>query len=366
MRVGILTFHFVNNYGGVLQAYALRRFCEKKFSVDVEIIDYRNPFVRFTDMVRLLPITRNTKAFVRGFVTFPQRLDRIKRYRLFIKNYLKLSDKRYMTGISLRHCPPLYDKYICGSDQIWNPIITGGVDSTYFLDFVKDKQNTCAYAPSFGTNQIHSFFLNKMKKYISNINFLSLRESRSGEYVKSWCDRKVSTMIDPTFLLDFDEWQNIAYYEGEELPQEYILVYIMQSNYAVYEYVKEIKKQFNLPVVDISRYGYRPDIIDRSIVNAGPAEFLALFANASVVCTNSYHGLVFSMIFNKRLYLIRSQNFALRMINLLEVLEIPTDDLTQAEGLVNVIYNYEHLKEVVRKEREKSYQYLRDFLYGKE
>lgn len=360
MKLGIITFHFVNNFGGLLQTYALYHTIHEKIGMEVELIDYRNWFIRFTDTVRLFPITKNRKAFVSGLKSFRQRIERKKRFNAFLHTEFVMS-KMYRSSIAMKMNPPKNDKYICGSDQIWNPIITGGVVSAYYLEFVNDSTKTCAYAPSFGTGNIPAFFQKRIKKKLENIGMLSVREKSSKADVKAWTGRGAERLIDPTFLMDATRWRKVEKC-NIELPEHYILVYIMQSNYNIYEHVANIRAEFNLPVVDISRYGYNPGCVDDTLIGIGCSEFLHLFDHADIVCTNSYHGLVFSLIFGKRLFLVPSQNFAMRMENLLDLLKIKGFDMSSSNEIRELKYDKDALEDIVKLEREKALSYLRKFI----
>lgn len=153
MKVGIITFHFVNNFGGALQAYALRRVVAEQCNAEAEIIDYKNWFIRLTDSIRMLPITRNFQELKSGLKTMEMRFERKKKFNLFINKNIKLT-RKYSSHLSLSINPPSDDKYICGSDQIWNPFLTMGVSSNYYLKFESDPKNKISYAPSFGTDGI--------------------------------------------------------------------------------------------------------------------------------------------------------------------------------------------------------------------
>ena len=158
-KVGIITFHFVNNYGGVLQAYALQNVVSE-MGYDVCIIDYRNWFIRLTDAIRIFPISKRIDVIFSGFMTMSARKGRIKKINSFVEKELRLSPRVNKFNI-FNKCGH-FDKYICGSDQIWNPFLTGGVDTSYYLSFVKENCKKIAYAPSFGTGKIPFIFLRKM------------------------------------------------------------------------------------------------------------------------------------------------------------------------------------------------------------
>lgn len=360
MKIGIITFHFVNNFGGGLQAYALQRVIRNKFEAEAEIINYQNWFIKFTDFVRIFPITRNKSAILSGMRTFSERFERKRQFANFLNTNFNIS-KKYKSYFELKNNPPKYDKYICGSDQIWNPYITCGVARPYWLSFVKEGGDKCAYAPSLGTGSIANYYIKQMKREIQKIDYLSIRESQSANQIKEWIGREAEVLIDPTFLLGKAEWREVADYDIKT-PEHYILVYIMQSDYCVYDYVKQIKEQYKLPVVDISRYGYNPGFVDASIIGIGPAQFLGLFDKADIVCTNSYHGLVFSLIFGKKLYLIPSKTFGLRMVNLLKLLQIDQSKMINSNDIEELEYDVTKVERAIKDEREKAFAFLRGFI----
>ncbi|MCQ2518975.1 MAG: polysaccharide pyruvyl transferase family protein [Lachnospiraceae bacterium] len=363
MKIGLITFHFVNNFGGALQTYSLQKYIKNNFNVDsVHVIDYRNWFIRFTDTVRLFPITKNKKAFISGLKTMGQRLHRKKKFDSFLKENVLLS-KKYRSSIGLKLCPPKYDGFVCGSDQIWNPIITGGVTPAYYLSFVKNRNRVCSYAPSFGTSKISPIFEKKMKKYISSIGKLSVREHQAALTIDEWLDVCPTELIDPTFLIENETWDEISHI-NVKLPEHYILIYVMQSNYKIYDYAKQIMDIYNLPVVDISRYGYNPGYISQTLIDVGPSEFIYLFKNADIVCTNSYHGLAYSLIFRKKLYLLPCKSFSARIMNLLDLLQIDKSSVCDEDSVNELIYNPAYVEEVISKKKEEAYIYLNDFIKG--
>lgn len=357
MRIGIVTFHFVNNFGGALQAYALRRAVEENCNVEAEIIDYRHWFIRLTDRIRLLPISSNIKEIVSGIMTMRQRISRRNRFGNFTKDNNKLS-RKYINHKQIEKSPPLDEKYICGSDQIWNPVITMGVSPVYFLEFEKDSHNKIAYAPSFGTDRISNRYRKKISKYLERIGFLSVREKSGQELIESMVGRKAERHIDPTFLLEKEEWEKIGK-NPLVSDEKYILLYIMQRDMEVYEYAKKIKEQMGLKLIEISRYGYQPEFVDETLIDVGPAEFLGLFRDATYICTNSYHGLTYSIIFEKDFCLIPSKRFRTRIDNLLDLLRIEVAGEEEWDTLT-ARYDKEHVRNVINEERNKTFKYLQE------
>ena len=358
-KVGIITFHFVNNFGGNLQAYALRRVVEQKCNTDAELIDYRNWFIRFTDTVRLLPITTNFAEIKSGIKTMGQRLGRRRKFINFTKENNKLS-RRYINHWQLNANPPGDDKYICGSDQIWNPFLTCGLSHNYFLRFEANPDNKIAYAPSFGTSGVEPRYQKKLDKYLNEIGHLSVRETSGQTFIKDLSNRDAIRVIDPTFLLTKEEWEAVGK-NPLKSDEPYMLLYIMQRDDEMYGYAKKLKEKLGIKVVEISRYGYQPGFVDETLIDVGPDEFLGLFRDAAYVCTNSYHGLAFSVIFQKELCLVPCKRFRARISNLIDLLHI---DISSCQDDDSLIANYDkvYVQQNIEKERKKALSYLNESL----
>ena len=360
MKTGIITFHFVNNFGGVLQAYALSHVLAEECETESLVVDYRNRFITFTDAIRMFPVTKNPEEFISGLNTMRMRRKRTELFWRFVHENIVLT-KTYHSIHELRRDPPDCARFICGSDQIWNPIITGGIDSAYYLDFAPKGAKRISYAPSFGISSIPQKFAEKIQAMLLKFDGLSVREQESIKIVKTLTGKEAEAFIDPTLLMSSEQWMEVA--KNPRTPEKYILLYIMQNDANIYEYVKKIKENFGLPVVAISRYGYHPSAVDHVLVDIGPAEFLGLFQNADVVCTNSYHGLIFSLIFEKTLFLVPSKNFSSRMSNLLQLLKIDVGDHLNHSDLYCVKYEPAKVRNIVETEREKALSYLRHNLW---
>lgn len=356
MRIDIITFHFVNNFGGALQAYALQKAIVGECDADVEIIDYRNWFIRFTDTVRLFPITTNLKELLSGLLTLEQRLKRVKKFHQFVNQHFSLS-KYYSCSKALNQDPPVADRYICGSDQIWNPTITLGVASPYYLYFVKERKKKIAYAPSFGNSTVKKSYHAQIRKYLSSFAALSVREQSGVDFIQKLTGCKAECLIDPTFLLSKSEWEHVA--SDTKVTGPYMLLYIMQRDEEVYEYARKLKEATNLRLIEISRYGYRPDFVDETIIDIGPSEFLGLFKNAEYICTNSYHGFAFSILFEKKFCIVPSKRFRARIDNLAQLLEIELPKAIPNFEVADVTYDKQKVLKIIEHEKRKAIAYLK-------
>ncbi|AOR24583.1 polysaccharide pyruvyl transferase family protein [Clostridium taeniosporum] len=361
MKVGIVTFHFVNNFGGALQTYALSEVVTELNKEKTIIIDYRHWFIRFTDFIRVFPITTNVKEVLSGLTTFKERIGRIKKFQKF-NNDNFLTSSLYTSEKKLNQCTPQCDKFICGSDQIWNPIITLGVCSPYYLNFVKDKEKKISYAASFGVTEINSKYYSNIEKYLQQFKAISVREKEGVDLVKKISGIDAECLIDPTFLLTKEQWIKIA--EEPKNKEPYILVYMMQKNDSVYEYARKIKEILNIKVIDISRYGFKQDFVDEVCIDIGPKEFVGLFNNASYVCTNSFHGLAFSLILEKNFFIVPSTRFNSRIGNLMNIFNLELIKDINKDVIEKESYDKNEIRKIMNKERQKSISFLKKNLFN--
>lgn len=147
-KIGILTSQKAVNYGASLQMYALQK-TVKELGAEAEIIDYDCP--RISDCYQAFPlrVLVHPRLFWHAVLNYKEQSHRNQKFEQFEKKHMTFSEKLGKKALS--HVADRYDAYIVGSDQVWNPLITGG-DSAYFLDFVKDRQKKFAYAASFGVS----------------------------------------------------------------------------------------------------------------------------------------------------------------------------------------------------------------------
>lgn len=176
-----------------------------------------------------------------------------------------------------------YDAFICGSDQVWNPIYQD-VSKIRFLTFAKPNKRI-ALAPSFGVAEIPESRKKIYTEWLQGIDFLSVREESGAKIIKELVGRKVPVLIDPTLMLKVEEWDQIANKPVGFDKKLYLLTYFLGNKTKTYE--KEIKKlayEKNLQIVDLS------EISKFEYYTYGPAEFLWLVKNAEYICTDSFQG----------------------------------------------------------------------------
>lgn len=342
MKTAILTFQDAENYGAALQAFALKRICEE-YS-DVEILNYYNDyFHRDTSGMGI-------KALLKRILNGRCSAQKTERYYDF--------QKKYLTGAmepikkeKLKELDGQYDYFITGSDQVWN-LDCSGNDLSYFLDFVKISKKV-SYAASFGTS---SYKADIIKRWLSDYFKISVREKTGMDIINKTLGKEVPVVLDPTLLLDKNEWTKIF---DLDFAENYVLIYEVLTGKYLFEQAKAFAVKHGLKLICITSTN-KVRIGGQIIRNAGPIEWLRLFAGASYIFTNSFHGLAFSINFNKQFFvelLPPPAQTNTRIIELLEKTNLLCRDSSKANELDEI--QYEIINTVVEKERQNSINYLR-------
>lgn len=316
MKILTITCHRPHNYGAVLQAYALNRFLQKR-GHDARVIDYTSKsHGGISDKYKNNLLAKA----VRGILLFPDRLKGNKVFGEFIKNNISLTERSYFSHRELVDNPPSADLYITGSDQVWNCDIPVGKDDAYFLDFSGPNAKKISYAASMATDLLPD---NQKKRYYNllyDFHAISVREPSSVSILKSIGIDAVS-VLDPVYLLDKREWVDLA--EKADYKEPYVLVYSFNRQKNVFDFAKKIAKEKNLKVYSVNTRWL--DIINRTdkyFWSVSPQKFLSLILNADIVVTNSFHGISFSIIFEKYFFAFTKETGNSRIIDLLKSLHL--------------------------------------------
>lgn len=221
---------------------------------------------------------------------------RNKMYKKFNKNWLTFLPK--VNGWKeLSEQSAKFDHVIVGSDQLWRPSnIVGGF---FTLEFVPDNVDKIALSTSFGVSKLPKNIYKRTEKFLSRINSISVREDTGKKIVKQLTGKKVPVVCDPTMLLNRSQWMEIQQQEPI-IDGEYILVYFMGDNFIHRDFVKKLKKFTGYKIVGLMHgatyVASDEGFADEEPYNVGPAEFINLIRNAKYMCTDSFHGTVFSIL----------------------------------------------------------------------
>lgn len=299
-----MTWYTYRNYGTVLQAYALHD-AIKRLGYEVSMLNYdpetghgasRTHSWRKASVLR--PIAA-AKHIVLGDLPLSSSL-RESLFADFISETINVTPPVQFDGSSgEQRTIATFDGFVCGSDQIWSPRF---YNPHYYLDFVDEPHKKIAYAPSFGCDTIVDQGLSsRIAAHLADFGNVSVRENSGAELVRDLTGRDVPIAVDPTLLLDQDDWSALS--SDSAVPDSpYCLCYFLGNNRDNWAAAEKVAATLGLPVVIIPVFDR--DWRRRSSLDApvGPKEFLGLLEHATCVCTDSFHGMVFATIFGTPLY----------------------------------------------------------------
>lgn len=361
-KVGIVTFHTADNYGAVLQAYALQEYVKRHIGYDVKIIDFNTPihekehhvFRLVSDPIRMIVYNVSILPYYYALKK------RIKRFEQFRCSMLYLSEHRYISENDFIENMEALDFYISGSDQVFNPKVR--YSNCYYLGFEKHGGKKVAYAPSFGIASFTEDEIKYIKQMVSDFDALSCRESVGAAFLTSITGRNVPTVCDPVFLLTKQEWEEILISPCEKNP--YIFVYDLLGGYEDIKLARKISGACgNIPIICATtrtRVWYKGVKILR---NLGPRELLGYIAKSEFVVTDSFHGTSLSLVFGKKVVsYIASKNTSSRIESLASLLNIKNQIVYDVQSFIYQTVKFYNYSSYLKKVSESSKKYLREIL----
>lgn len=295
MRIGILTLPLHKNYGGILQAYALQKYLH---DIEYEVIlldrQWNKGYLdRFKGLLKKIlfrkkintekQIGKHSSYFVNKYINKTQVLD---------------SERKLKEGVAKLNL----DAIIVGSDQVWRLEYTKAFSMNYFFDFLRESgMKKISYAASFGEDSWeHSEEITKkISQLLSKFNAISVREDSSIRLCKENFDVLVEHHIDPTMLLEVDEYINLVNLEKEQKSKGDILVYMLDMDNDKQKTIDAIADCIGgtLFSVNVKSVNSNDKLEDR--IYPTVTSWLKGFQDAKFVITDSFHGAVFSILFNK-------------------------------------------------------------------
>ena len=360
MKLGIITYHRAVNYGAVLQAYALNRYINE-LCIPSEIIDYRCDYIEdLYSLSKKHQHDNSLKQLIRYLLEYKFKKKCGARFQKFRKSELGLSDMSYNKD-EIANTNSIYDLFLTGSDQVWNYACTN-YDKAYFLDFVDDSCKKNSYAASFGFDEIPQEIKEEYSNLLGDFKNISVREDDGVRIVNELIFKNAVHTLDPTLLLTADEWASII--PKAPLKKNYILVYTFGLTENIINQAKALSKLTGLRILRISNGIYKNNSGIKYIRAVGPIEFLNLFKNASYIITNSYHGTLFSINFNKKFFLERLDevNLNTRVNSILTLLCLKDRLIPGCDSDLLREINYEKVNEIIQQERIKSTNFLKEII----
>lgn len=339
MKIGIITFHDTTNYGANLQAYSLQKIISN-LGYNCEIINYQCenikkrelPFINFRGTLR---------NFLSSLLHYPKRAVKHNKLIKFMKMHEKLSDKTY-TRQNIRDSNFVYDKFIVGSDILWNLSISGN-DFSYFLDFVDDTKKKFSFATSVGEPWDEKG-KTKAAEYLLRFDKISVRENEAVSWISELVKDEPYLVCDPTMLIESDEWSKLS--EKQKF-KNYVLVYL--PNQKCLDDAKIYAANHNLKIVELTFY----DSIGM---------FLSKIKYADCIFTGSYHGFLFSLYFHTNIMFYNFQDTS-RMRFLSKKFNIENHDATNLTEIKNIPpVEWDYVDKVRTEFRTSSLAYLKEIL----
>ncbi len=364
MKVILTTVFSAFNYGSSLQALAGKRIIEKT-GYECELVKLKSLIkgrdVRIgklmTILFRSIFLNKNNslKTYNNSYNKTLVEGTECKFFN-FTDTYLKPQEVTYG---ELKRMAEESIACFSGSDQIWNSS-TLYVDPLYYLRFAPQYKRV-ALSPSFGRDFIADYNKEKMRKWIIDYPYLSVREDSGVKLIKELTGRDATHLLDPTLIINSEEWKSILCIEDK--PNDYILAYFLDepSDYAK-KCLKKLKEKLDCKILAIP---YKFEYMDYSdsIIAAGPKEFVELVANAKVVCTDSFHGTVFAINMHTPFFTYEREYGSAnkqseRVLSILRKVDML--DHYQPKNVVEELNNldFEHSEEILNVERKKAYDYV--------
>lgn len=371
-KVGIITLNGYVNYGNRLQNYALqevikalgfecetiidRSFIDKSYIIKSKSDKVKRYLNRDIKQIYLKLHNKINKNKIKQL-----KLERTTKFKNFSIQYINETDFVIEKGNISKELEKQYEYFVAGSDQIWNPF-SSSVSEVSFLTFAS-KHKRISYAPSFGVYDIPKEERENYKKWLLEMEHISVREDAGAKIVKDLTKREVPVVVDPTMLLNKEEWMYIAKKSNNKPKNKYILTYLLGGgNKEHKKNIKDIAKKYKLEVVNLG------DINDEKHYINGPSEFIDYINDATVFITDSFHGCVFSMLLNipfvvcNRVGQDSKTSMESRIDTFLDKFELQERRYTNINNMDIFKCDYTKSNKILEIERKESWDYLRSSL----
>lgn len=376
--IGLVTCFWVKNYGSALQSYATQNILDK-LNMENETINYsvaNEPLLRRLNIIlHKLRYPSVRKAKIDKYINKKELhkseeyekgvKDRIQAFDSFIKDHIRFSeqikDRKHLEEQSLK-----YSTIIVGSDQLWLP---ENIEEDYYtLTWVPKGIKKVSYATSFGVSTIPSMIRKKTREFLMEMDGISVRELSGVNIVKEISGKNAEIVLDPTLLLTRKEWDNLDK-RNRMIEEKYIFCYFMAKGQKKRKFAENLKEKTGYKIIVLKHLDeFIPEdenFGDYAPYDIGPIEFINLIKYAEYVCTDSFHGTVFSIINHKDFFTFSryekevQESTNTRLVSLLKLLGLE-NRMNNDEIMNATITNYDDVDRKLLKLRDNSLTYLKD------
>lgn len=373
-NIGIITLYRGYNYGTSLQAYALKKVIgELGYYATILWTDenaHSGRDIRINKVLRMgVRMLIHPDLFKHTIEAYNRSLrqpldDAIKsKFIEFEKKYLQVKGLPFQKLKDFAYAADT-QALVCGSDQIWSAA-GANIEPLYYLQFAPQNKRV-AYAPSFGASEIPAYNKALIKKYLQGFHRISVREKRGAEIVKELLGIDVPVLIDPTLLLDWNEWKDGAN------NKDYILLYFLdEPSDDTIDYIQWLADNIAAEVYALPyRFKKYEKLTFLKYITAGPEEFVSLVSDAKFVLTDSFHGTAFSINFNVPFYTF-ARNYGSvrqtsRITSLLQTFGLEKQYIECVQQVIKSVpsLDFTRSNEILTEQRKKAEKYLKETLNG--
>ncbi len=353
------------NYGSALQTYALQKAIDKidPLKYQTVVLDYCPEALLDKDVLN--PIKnmwdQDEESIRNCELTLPAIHINYKKFEAFFDKFFRKSKEHYETSnFEEKVLVEKFDGFICGSDTIFCIDESNGFDDAFFANYACMKKHSIAYAASFGDTKIREHEYDILNERLQNFKAIGLRENRMLSYITEHVSIPVMKTIDPTLLLEPEDYELITEKRIEE--EKYILLYTRRYNPEMEAYAETVAKKNKWKVIEISLRAMNADKGHRMFYDAGVEEFLSLVKNAEYVVTNSFHGLMFSVQFKKQFSVFSRETGDSKIAEALEMFGLENNLLKKNTGETITIEDYDIIHNRISVARKQSLSFLKQEL----
>lgn len=370
------------NYGSMLQAYATLK--------TVQNLGYELSFIKYKKQRNILDWLKIAPGLMLsgGFELLRNRLlhkIQLRRYpsyrtnnniRINSTNEFKRKEfvpyfKEYKGYKALQEGSKVYDAIFVGSDQVWRPF--GFYSSYWNLMFADESVPKFSYSSSYGVSDIPKIQRKGTKKYLERLSLVSVREDKAKQIVEKYSNKKAKVVADPTMLFTKEQWEDFAKESTIKVDEPYIFCYFLGTRNDIRSKAKELSEKTGLKIVimrHMDEYVEADELIgDYYPYDIDPRDFVKLLMNAEYVCTDSFHGTVFSILMHKKFITFYRVNPKKGNSTHSRI-----DSLLNKFGLLDRLYknnilsiqkdiNFNRVDEIMKSYRNDSMEFLRNALY---
>lgn len=367
MKLGMVTYTSLHcnftNYGTVLQAWALQQALKKQKDIEPVLVDYCPTSMADKDPLDPMKNMWDTDSESRRQceLSLPAIRENFKKIYDFYHNRMEITNRGYDAKDFDEVEKEGVNRFIIGSDSIFD-IDEFGIDDVYFANTPLMKNHSITYAPSFqdSIDRYEAKDLQKLNEYLKNFNAFSIRENQLIQYVKENVRPDVTQVVDPTLLLEPEEYEPITV--ERQVKEKYLLYYSRRYNPLLESFVENVAKERGLKIVDISLRATNSDKGHIMFYQAGVEEFLSLVKYSDCVITNSFHCLIFALQFGRDFYAFSRAHCDRKIEELLQLVGLFDrywhDDVIRPLPAID----YNDVRSRIRERKQQSLDYLKSAL----